>query len=120
MIEMTHKYQTRDGHPVRILCTDRDERNSGSCLFPVVGLVEHGGERELMCWTNTGSRKGYDCDDVFDLVPVPTKHEAWAVVIDDHVFPGPCMVFNTKEGAEHHAEVCAGRLAYVAHVTWED
>ena len=115
MIEMGKKYQTRDGHPVRILCTDRDERNSGSCLFPVVGLVEHGGERELMCWTNTGSRKGYDCDDVFDLVPVPTKHEAWCIIDSS----GP--LYTTRELAEKkHAELYMWPSNRVAHVTWED
>lgn len=107
MIEMGKQYQTRDGRAVRILCVD------GPGSQPVVGIIE--GEDNPDTWNMDGTWSTRI--DSWDLVPVPVKHEAWAV-IEINYFPGMSPMFCTKEGAEHHAASCAH--AVVAHVTWEE
>lgn len=69
-IEMGKRYQTRDGRPVRLLCTDKKGE------FPVVGVVPYddGGAEDMEEWTSTG---GYysdqDGDTDLDLVPMLEK-----------------------------------------------
>ncbi len=110
-ITMQGKYQTKEGRPVRILCVDR---KGSECS--VIGLVvfPDGSESvnfwtlEGKCWTSNGPNAA-------DLVPVPTKHEAWCVI--DSSVP----LFTTRELAEKkHAELHIWPSSHVAHVTWED
>ena len=59
MISMNRKYQTRDGRPVRLLCTD------GHTHRPIVGYVYS----ELHTWLSDG-RTLRQRQDILDLVPV--------------------------------------------------
>lgn len=49
MIDFTKPVQTRDGKPVRILCTDMNNP-----VYPVVGLVNYGREEYVITWTIEG------------------------------------------------------------------
>ena len=42
-------YKTRAGHPVRILCTDRDHK-----LYPVVALITMDGEQVVAVYRSDG------------------------------------------------------------------
>ena len=46
MIDITKQYTTRDGRPVRLLCTD------GPKEYPVIGIIK--GEMSPDCWTALG------------------------------------------------------------------
>ncbi|HET8685549.1 MAG TPA: hypothetical protein VFM18_02655 [Methanosarcina sp.] len=48
-INFTKPVQTRDGLPVRILCTDRKDD------YPIVGLVKYQSGEEVRTWTDSGS-----------------------------------------------------------------
>lgn len=66
-LDLTKPVQTRDGHPVRILCTDRKGK------YPVVGLVISNYDDDFIrCWPVSGS---YDLDRLqhLDLINVPPK-----------------------------------------------
>lgn len=50
MINITKKYQTRSGRPVRILCTDARQG-----AYPVIGLFQHDdGTETLTMWRADG------------------------------------------------------------------
>lgn len=106
MIDLTKKVQTKNGLPVRILCTDR----KGS--FPVCGLVSDIYGEELYGWQADGSRRGWG-GGPYDLINIPEKHEAWVNIYAD--LKGP---FHPNRGlADTGASV--GRLACV-RVEWVD
>jgi len=68
MIDINKKYELRiegERHPVRLLCTDRRDRN-----YPVVGLISFDGHfKETLCqWTDEG--KASERSSCWDLVEV--------------------------------------------------
>ena len=119
MIDMNHKYQTRDGRAVRILATGMRG------LFSVAGIItETDDSQHIYSWMEDG-KSDIPANVVWnrssDLIPVPTKHEAWAVIDIDAVSPFPCGInsffFKTYEQARAYIPLEDQR---VAHVTWED
>ena len=78
-ITMQGKYQTRNGRAVRILCVD------GPGFEPVIGIVE--GEDEPDVWTPSGSWYSGDREGPWDILPVPTKHEAWMAISNKSGLP---------------------------------
>lgn len=64
-IDITKRYRTRVGHPVRILCTDRVDDE-----YPIVGLFRHDSVEKLICWTNEGKPQHFNTKD-YSLVEVP-------------------------------------------------
>ena len=111
-ITMQGKYQTRDGRAVEILRTNVKNRD-----FPVVGIyTEPDGSETQDRWTAEGwylrPITGVGCP--LDLIPSPTKHQAWAWISDDGRVLGFCdrnktMMQASREPNEH-----------VRLVTWED
>lgn len=78
-INIFEKYWTKDGRPVRILCTNRKHH-----LYPVVGLVytlDTDEEQEPHTWTIDG-RSCVDTPTSLDLVPA---RRAKDLEIDDKV-----------------------------------
>jgi hypothetical protein len=108
---MDGKYQTRDGRAVRILCVDMKSFHSH-----VVGLVtDKDGTEFPSYWDSDGTDLVFNRNGADDLVPVPTKHEAWCIIDSS----GP--LYTTRELAEKkHAELHVWPSSHVAHVTWED
>jgi hypothetical protein len=83
MIDITKKYQTRDGVAVRILCTDGPGAD-----YPVIGFVE--GNRTTFEWNREG--KYYpdkDLNSGKDLIEVREKLvvKAWINIIRVNDFP---------------------------------
>lgn len=66
-IEMHKKYKTRDGRPVRILCTDRKDVEDRT--FHVIALVTTEGYEEIRAYSKTG-QCFIDEDSALDLIEV--------------------------------------------------
>ena len=62
------KVVTRDGHPVRIICTDHD-----NISYPIVGAIK--GYDFPFCFGEDGYVVGSKCNDANDLFFAPEKHE---------------------------------------------
>jgi len=119
MIDMNHKYTTRDGRAVEILRT-----NVKNGAFPIVGIItEPDGYETQDRWTAEGRYYGplaAGGPDSKDLVPVPTKHEGWGCIRDDTDYG--FSVFLTKGAAEKYLSEEDGRVpkSHIVLVTWED
>jgi hypothetical protein len=112
-ITMQGKYQTRDGRSARVLAIDR---KGGA---PVVGLIlDYIGTEHIYAWGCEGCAEGMSSD--YDLIPVPTKHEAemrWN--LHDRI---PVVQLNNGSviNLTRFLDLLAGGTATEAHVTWED
>lgn len=99
------QWQTRDGRPVRVLCTDA----AGD--FPVVGLVKtySGGRDVPMAWTDRGEHEATGFPErALDLIPVPVKRTGWVNLYPpDHQYCDVSThgVCRTKEDADYAASV---------------
>lgn len=68
-LDLTKPIQTRDGRPVRILCTDAQTPKFGGRVRPVIGLARNPtGEDSLLWWREDGT---HDACTNYDLVNVP-------------------------------------------------
>lgn len=68
----SRKVVTRDGHSVRIICTDRK-----GCT-PIIALIYSANEgQEFTCAFYPDGKYFIDKDDKFDLFFAPEKHEGW-------------------------------------------
>ena len=86
-IEMHKKYKTRDGRPVRIICTDRIVNN---LTHPVLALVKSlGGEECIAQYTESGSYSMNNAESSLDLIEV----QPW----DDFKVDDPVLVRDSEE-----------------------
>lgn len=114
----TLKVVTRDGKPVRIICTDKQNK------YPVVALIMDNGVEETVNFTKDGLV--LECDITkYDLFFVPEKKEGWMILYaanDNSHMPYPdTTIYKTKEeaiNALHNAKRYAGYMG-IAHVEWE-
>lgn len=104
---------TREGLPVRIICTDVKS------IYPVIGLVDEGicGERLVSCQKN-----GRESNDVFesksDLFFAPNIVKRWGIV-----YRKAERLFDTREQAEkwmEEADEDEKKFCSVCKVEWED
>lgn len=106
---------TRDGRPVRIICTDRKGDT------PIIALVYNANEEQEYGYAFYSDGKFFrDGNDKLDLFFAPEKHEGWmnlykkgfGLVIGD-------LVYNSEEEAKKTA---AGDEDYITtiKVEWED
>jgi hypothetical protein len=94
MIDMNKRYTTRDGKPVRILCTDRK-----GGVFPVCGLVRLSSEEEVpMLWRANGRYFATDEENANDLVEIVPCQE-WAIDTPVYVREGPDHRWNRRHFA---------------------
>jgi len=71
--------QTRDGKPVRILCTDKK-----NTIYPVVGLINRGSYEEVGAWTREGNWSYFEKErEPEDLIQAP--------IISPEDFPWSCI-----------------------------
>ena len=102
------KIVTRDGRPVRIICTDA----KGIC--PVVGLVAY--ENYELAFN---VMKDGRIDGILDLFFAPEKREGWVNVYkwgDDYRYTG--NVFSSKEKALKSVQGCDG--VATIKIEWEE
>ena len=88
------KVVTRDGHPVRIICTDHD-----NISYPIVGAIK--GYDFPFCFGEDGYVVGSKCNDANDLFFASTKYEGWINLYKSSGgFLLPSRVYQSKEVAE--------------------
>ena len=88
------KVVTRDGHPVRIICTDHD-----NISYPIVGAIK--GYDFPFCFGEDGYVVGSKCNDANDLFFASKKHEGWVNLYKNSGSSLiPSRVYQSKELAE--------------------
>ena len=110
------KVVTREGKPVRIICTNRLSES-----FPVIALVNN--EDSELCFSYTTFGKSYidqDRDYKLDLFFAPEKKSGWINLykMNSIISPGP-RAYDTKE----EAESAAGDKSYyisTIKIEWEE
>ena len=104
------KVVTREGEPVRILCTDLDDND-----YPVAAVV---GNFHVDKYTAEGLFQADKKTD-YDLFFAPEKHEGWVNIIRDmvhnEVYCGN-MIYASKEEAERIAN---NATLATAKIEWE-
>ena len=109
------KVVTRDGHPVRIICTDHD-----NISYPIVGAIK--GYDFPFCFGEDGYVVGSKCNDANDRFFVPTKHEGWVNLYLDTNYnshtPGAC-IYKSKKSAEKEGKSCKNYIT-TAKIEWEE
>ena len=108
----SRKVVTRDGRPVRILCTDA--RRS----YPIVALIEDEGNKEdLLCaYLPDGTMCGMIGDN--DLFFAPVKKEGWANIYKNTQRQfSTGIIYNTKEEA---LRVANHDSIAITKIEWEE
>lgn len=109
------KVVTRDGHPARIICTDRKGSNQ-----PILALVQVRADPIEVALT-FGTDGSYDIwrESNYDLFFVPEKHEGW-VNIYRHIKYGDSFcgsVYSSVEEAKEHA---TSVVVATTKIEWEE
>ena len=106
------KVVTRDGHSVRIRCTDKK-----GTIYPVVGLVDIGTREITLHYTRKGenwSSKESDRDIFF----APEKHEGWINIYrNGNYFARDANIWPTEEDAKRNA---VSDHAITIKIEWEE
>ena len=110
------KVVTRDGRSVRIVCTNKLDKN-----YPVLALVRN--EDYEMCYSYTTFGKLYTNQSIsreLDLFFAPVKKSSWINLykMNSIISPGP-RAYDTKE----EAESAAGDKSYyisTVKIEWEE
>ena len=105
---------TRDGKPVRILCTDA----KGD--YPIVGLIyyTYGDEREVPeSYTESGSYDISNDENQRDLFFAHEKKEGWVNIYKGNIDRAVGAVYTNKEEAEKNRTTC--HVATIK-IEWEE
>lgn len=100
MVDFTKPVTTRDGRPVRILCTDRKGTD-----HPVVGLVESKDCEELLHWTSSGFYNRFETRTALDLINPPVKK--YLALCRNGASGG---YYDTHEKCEREGRKCKGYI----------
>ena len=112
----SRKVVTRDGCPVRILCTDKKSYNE-----QIVGLIMgDNGMEFISTWTQQG-KSFFNSDTPNDLFFAPEKHEGWINVYRNsdtgHTYAG--AVYDSKEDAEKRKIIDENYVTTIK-IEWEE
>ena len=112
------KVVTRDGRPVRIICTDRKGKQ------PVLALHQSGiceTESILSFYANGVFEIGRESN--LDLFFAPKKHEGWTLFVNCESI-GPdilgSIIYATREEAQRMRENHPGRYGAIVKLEWEE
>ena len=110
----SRKLVTKDGRPVRIICTDRKSYN-----VEIVGLIMNdNGMESVFTWTQQG-KEYINSDTSNDLVFAPEKHEGWVNVSREEYGYEGGLIYDSKEDAEKIAKVNKCCVATIK-IEWEE
>ena len=111
----SRKVVTKDGRPIRILCTDRISYN-----VEIVGLIMNdNGMESIFTWTQQG-KEYINSDTSNDLFFAPEKHTGWINVYrnnDSHIYAG--AVYDSKEDAEKRKTIDENYVTTIK-IEWEE
>ena len=114
----TRKVVARNGHNVRILCTDR--RNS-NC--PIVALIEDEDKPEgVYTFTKDGNWNVAGDESPIDLFFTPERHEGWVNIYagtKDNSYTSGVCIYDTKEEAEKNGRGYPSCMKTIK-IEWED
>ena len=108
------KVVTRDGHPVRIICTDHD-----NISYPIVGAIK--GYDFPFCFGEDGYVVGSKCNDANDLFFMPEKHEGWINLYkyESGVIGISSHYFKSKKEAEEEGKTHTCSVTTIK-IEWEE
>lgn len=105
---------TRDGRPVRIICTDSDAEGG-----PIVAIVTMDDKKKrVLNYYENGTFFGLDSSSVDDLFFAPTIVKRWGIV-----YRKAERLFDTREEAEkwmEEADEGEKKFCSVCKVEWEE
>lgn len=113
----SRKVVTRDGCPVRILCTDKKSYNE-----QIVGLIMgDNGMEFISTWTQQG-KSFFNSNTPNDLFFAPEKHEGWVNLYksankDCAYYMG--SIFNSKAEAENKRDMSDNYVTTIK-IEWEE
>lgn len=112
------KVTTREGLPVRIICTDKICNNKGS-QKPIIALVNFGDREVVYPYSLEGISSPLLSN--LDLFFVPEKKEGWINIykINSTICPGP-QAYNTKEEAESARGSSLMNYVSTIKIQWEE
>ena len=114
----SRKIVTREGKPVRIICTDVK-----GASYSVLALVDKGDYEGPTLYTKKGEYNlGTECS--YDLFFAPKKQEGWiniskGIFNDNLRLLGHTCIFKTKEGAEEAGKGVSGYITTIK-IEWEE
>lgn len=87
-LDLTKPVQTRDGCPVRILCTDRQSNQ------PLVGLVTEDNCEFVCSWPTSGRFHSDECHplDLINVPPKPVKYYVHVYLVGTSLIAGDICV----------------------------
>lgn len=106
---------TRDGHSVRIICTDHD-----NISYPIVGAIK--GYAFPFCFGEDGYVVGSTCNDANDLFFASEKHEGWVNLYLDtnyNAYTSDACIYKSKKSAEKTGKPCKNYIT-TAKIEWND
>ena len=113
----SRKLVTRDGRPVRIICTDMKSYNE-----KIVGLImSDTGMESIFTWTQQGKQYINIDDAPIDLFFAPEKHIGWINVYrnSDSGYTYAGAVYDSKEDAEKRKVIDENYVTTIK-IEWEE
>ena len=114
----SRKVVTRDGCPVRILCTDKKSYNE-----QIVGLIMgDNGMEFISTWTQQG-KSFFNSDTPNDLFFAPEKHEGWVNLykwLGKEYTYHMGNVYNSKAEAENGSSNNNYKYVATIRIEWEE
>lgn len=108
------KVVTREGKPVRILCTDLDDND-----YPVAAATKN---RHVDRYTADGLFQAGK-ETKYDLFFASKKHEGWVIIVKrpfTDSFELSPEIYDTKEAAERVWEANPGIKCSIVKIEWEE
>ena len=113
----SRKVVTRDGRPVRIICTDMKSYNE-----KIVGLIPSDtGIESIVTWTQQG-KQYLNMDTPNDLFFAPEKHEGWINIFKvacANAYLKESRIYSSKEIAESEGRGLSNYLSTIK-IEWEE
>lgn len=119
LIDPSQKVVTRDGRPVRIVCTDRIAVHEDK-TSRIVGLIlMKEGYESIMAFNENGSWDDSNKSN-YDLFFAPQKQSRWVFLYRTLVYGEiySSNVFSTKEAAEREMKALNGFA--LTEITWKE
>ena len=107
---------TRDGRPVRIICTDSDAEGG-----PIVAIVTKDEKKDVLLYYENGTYFGLDSASVDDLFFAPEKHEGWIIINKwpDGERDTNGIIYDTELDIPNKPQVGTHRVATIK-IEWEE